>query len=100
MELQPGIQLKSAAGTTEVIVVKPPNVTVTLTCAGLPMLGRDQTPPDDVAGSPGGSTLLGKRYVDEATDIEVLCTKAGEGELAVDGRPLQLKAAKPLPSSD
>ena len=44
--------------------------------------------------------LLGKRYVDDESDIEVLCTKAGDGALAVDGRPLVLKTAKPLPSSD
>ena len=32
--------------------------------------------------------------------IELLCTKAGEGSLSLDGAPLPLKEAKPLPSSD
>jgi hypothetical protein len=44
--------------------------------------------------------VLGKRYVDESDTLELLCTKPGEGELAVDGLPLRLKSAKPLPSSD
>jgi hypothetical protein len=43
---------------------------------------------------------LGKRYVDEAGTIEVLCTKPGDGALALDGQPLEVKSAKPLPSSD
>jgi hypothetical protein len=30
----------------------------------------------------------------------VLCTKPGEGALAVGGHELVLKSAKPLPSSD
>ena len=41
--------------------------------------------------------LLGKRYADEASGIELLCTKPGPGPLAVDGRPLVVKGAKPLP---
>jgi len=45
-------------------------------------------------------TMLGKRYVDDASGIEVLCTKAGVGTITFDGRTLLLKEAKPLPSSD
>jgi len=33
-------------------------------------------------------------------ELEVLCTKAGAGALAANGRPLELKSPKPLPSSD
>jgi hypothetical protein len=43
---------------------------------------------------------MGKRYTNEAGDIEVLCTKPGEGGLAVGGTALEIKGAKPLPSSD
>jgi hypothetical protein len=43
---------------------------------------------------------LGKRYADDEFGVELLCTKAGQGTLAVNGRPLPLKAAKPLPASD
>jgi hypothetical protein len=52
-----------------------------------------------VAGQRDG-TLLGKRYADEDLGVEVLCTKAGTGTLALDGTPLPIKAAKPLPASD
>jgi hypothetical protein len=48
----------------------------------------------------GGGTLLGKRYVDDPTGLELLCTKPGAGELAVDGRPLTIKGPKALPASD
>jgi len=45
-------------------------------------------------------TQIGKRYVNEAGDLELLCTKPGEGSLAVGGTALTLKEAKALPSSD
>jgi hypothetical protein len=45
-------------------------------------------------------TQIGKRYVDEADTIQLLCTKAGSGTLALDGTPLLIQAAKPLPASD
>ncbi len=51
------------------------------------------------AGASGG-TLLGKRYVNEAGDLEVLCVKPGEGSLGSGDALLTLKEAKPLPSSD
>jgi hypothetical protein len=43
---------------------------------------------------------MGKRYVDESGDVELLCTKPGTGSLTVDGAPLTVRGAKPLPSSD
>ena len=48
----------------------------------------------------GGGTLLGKRYNDDASGIELLCTKAGEGSLSLGSTPITVKDAKPLPSSD
>lgn len=101
MELKAGSQLKSAVSTTEVVVVKAPGEPVTLTCGGVPMRGKDEDAPSaQTEAGHEGEALLGKRYVDDPSDIEVLCTKAGDGALAVDGRPLVLKTAKPLPSSD
>jgi hypothetical protein len=47
-----------------------------------------------------GGSLLGKRYADEDLGLELLCMKAGEGTLAVDGTAIPLRDAKPLPSSD
>ena len=45
-------------------------------------------------------TLIGKRYVDAAGTVELLCVKPGKGSLAIAGVALQLKDAKPLPASD
>jgi hypothetical protein len=47
-----------------------------------------------------GGTQMGKRFADPESGIEVLATKGGEGALSLDGQPLALKDAKPLPSSD
>lgn len=43
---------------------------------------------------------LGRRYVCEVCGTEVLCTKAGEGSIYCCGKEMQIKQAKPLPSSD
>jgi len=45
-------------------------------------------------------SLLGKRYIDEDSGLEALCAKPGAGSLSADGRPLAVKDAKKLPSSD
>jgi hypothetical protein len=101
MELKAGTQLKSAVGTTEVVVIRAPDQPATLTSGGLPMVGRDEDGATaDIQPGSEGSVLLGKRYVDGAASIEVLCTKPGDGALALDGEPLEVKSAKPLPSSD
>jgi hypothetical protein len=97
-----GDRYRSAVCTTEVIVVKAPSGESTLECGGAPMTG----PGESVTGEPvidpalSDGTQLGKRYVDEAGELEVLCTKAGAGTLAMAGKVLTLRTAKPLPSSD
>ncbi len=100
--LKVGSRMKSAVCSTEVIVISAPDADVDLRCGGAPMIGPDEQAPDGAAldGSAAGGTALGKRYVSEAGDLEVLCTKAGEGTLAIGATPLALKEAKPLPSSD
>jgi hypothetical protein len=45
-------------------------------------------------------TKIGKRYVDAAGTIELLCVKAGQGSLSIAGQALKVKDAKPLPASD
>ncbi len=101
MELKAGTQLKSAVGTAEVVVIRAPDESVTLTSGGRPMVAKDDdATPGDIAPGSEGSVLLGKRYVDEAGTIEILCTKPGNGALALDGKVLEVKSAKPLPSSD
>jgi hypothetical protein len=101
MDLKPGTRLRSQACSTEVIVVRPPAQTVAVCCGGAPMVPAgdpgEEHPLD--AGHQAG-TLLGKRYADHDSGIELLCTKAGEGSLSLGGAPLPMKDAKPLPSSD
>jgi hypothetical protein len=47
-----------------------------------------------------GGTLLGKRYTDEATGLQVLCVKPGNGTITVDGRPAAVVTPRQLPASD
>jgi hypothetical protein len=54
------------------------------------------------AGTPVGTTTLqlGKRYRSVDGAVEVLINKAGPCDLRYDGQAMELKEAKPLPSSD
>jgi hypothetical protein len=101
MELKPGVRLRSAADTTEVIVVRAPGEPVDLRCGGHPMVPADDAP-STAPIEPGfdEGSQLGKRYEHEGSGLEVLCTKPGPGSLSVGTEPLHLKGAKPLPSSD
>lgn len=102
MELKAGGRLRSAVDATEVVVIRAPKEPVEVTCGGVPMVSPDEAPPAGGAadGHGGEGAALGKRYVDETAGLELLCTKGGTAPLACDGRPLELKSAKPLPSSD
>jgi hypothetical protein len=99
--LKAGSRLKSAVCDTQVMVIATPAGDVTLTCGGAPMVdatsnaARGAIHPDHKNG-----TQIGKRYVNDDSSLELLCTKPGEGSLAVGGAPLKLKEAKALPSSD
>lgn len=42
----------------------------------------------------------GKRYTCAVCGTEVMCTKAGPGRVSCHGTRMELKTAKPLPSSD
>ena len=98
VQTKPGLKLRGTACSTEVVVVRPAADPVELTCCGAPLTTEESTIAPG-APDPNG-VLLGKRYADEQTGLELLCTKPGPGELSIDGRPLLLKGAKPLPSSD
>ena len=99
--LKAGSRMKSSVCDTQVMVIAAPAADLALTCGGAAMV-------DVAADAAGGAldpdqkngTQIGKRYVNDAGDLELLCTKPGEGSLAVGGELLQLKEAKALPSSD
>jgi hypothetical protein len=101
VKFRAGQQLVSAVDSTAVIVIKAPAAECTVTCGGVAMAtaGEPVTRGEPDPSLMGG-TQIGKRYVDDADTIQLLCTKAGGGTLALDGSPLQIQAAKPLPASD
>jgi hypothetical protein len=102
VKFRAGQQLVSAVDSTSVIVIKAPAAECTVTCGGIAMAAAGGGPVTGAQPDPSlmGGTQIGKRYVDDADSIQLLCTKAGQGTLALDGNPLQIQAAKPLPASD
>jgi hypothetical protein len=99
MQIKAGTKLHSAVCDTDVMVIKCSG-DVALTCGGQQMVAARTA----LAGEPdpelAGGTATGKRYQNADGSLELLCIKAGKGTLAVDGVPLEVKAAKALPSSD
>lgn len=103
MKPRVGQTLASTIDATTVIVVRCSQDDLQITCGGAAMID-----PHGAAGGTTGvadpaqmdGTQLGKRYADDELGVELLCTKAGQGTLAVNGVPLPLKNAKPLPASD
>ena len=85
----------------ELVVTRATDTSVALACSGAGLVELDGSRPQGGHQGPDeGGTQLGKRYVDEEAGVEVLCTKAGTGELSCNDRVMSLKSAKPLPSSD
>ena len=82
------------AGTVD---LKPGSRWRSAVCQDRPSLDRGGAQPDAALA---GGTLLGKRYTDEATGLQVLCVKPGEGTITVDGRPAAVVAPRQLPASD
>lgn len=100
--LRPGQKLHSAVCDTQVVVVRAPASEVEVGCGGSPLLDDGQEPDGgaELDAGLGEGPLLGKRYAVDELGLELLCTRAGKGALTLDGKPLLVKAAKPLPSSD
>ncbi|RNL62370.1 hypothetical protein EFK50_11375 [Nocardioides marmoriginsengisoli] len=98
--LKPGTRYRSQVCTTEVIVVRPADIT--LHCGGHPVveLGADADPTLTLDPTAATGSLVGKRYTDGSGTLEVLVTKAGPGALGDGSALLVVKDAKPLPSSD
>ena len=100
-DYKPGSRWKSSVCTAEFLIVRPPSQPGELQCGGAPVRPQSEAgePAGEVSGE-GPGVSAGKRYIDEATGMEVLGTKAGPGSLSIDGRALARKDAKPLPASD
>lgn len=96
--MKPGTKLKSAVCDTEVMVVRAADAVIE--CGGLPMTEEKPAERKPVNPAFADGTKIGKRYVDAAGTIELLCVKAGQGSLSVAGQALKMKDAKPLPASD
>ena len=103
MKLCVGQTLSSPVDSTTVIVVRAPAVDLELTCAGVALCdAKSGGPAPEGEADPEqlGGSQMGKRYADDDLGLELLCTKAGKGTLAVNGTPIPLREAKPLPASD
>ncbi|WP_439485429.1 hypothetical protein [Blastomonas fulva] len=102
MDIKPGSRWKSAVCDAQMVVVRPPQASGVLQCGGSAVLELTDAaaPSGSIHPDHAGGVLIGKRYTDAESGIEVLGAKAGKGSLAFDGRPLQIKDAKPLPASD
>lgn len=99
--LKAGARLKSAVCDTQVMVIAAPAGDVALSCGGAAMLeAAANAPRTAIHPEHKNGTQIGKRYVNGDGSLELLCTKPGEGSLALAGEPLKLKEAKALPSSD
>ena len=102
--MKPGQQMKSTVCSGKVIVLRAPkDDSVVLSCGGVPMVdATSDAAQDKHTADPAllGGSLMGKRYVDAESGIQLLCVTAGEGTLTVNGHPLEIEVAKQLPSSD
>ena len=95
-----GTKLNSTACDTQIMILRIPGDDMEITCGGAPMQTEDVTEKVSLDDGFAGGTLAGKRYVDEAESMEFLCTRGGDGTIAVNGVALDIKQAKRLPSSD
>jgi len=99
MALKPGLRLKSVVCDAELMIIKAADGD-NLTCGGESL--SDEAPAEKAAGNSDqmNGCVIGKRYVNEAQTIEVLCIKSGDGSLYYNGDELMTKDTKKLPSSD
>ncbi|HEX7821090.1 MAG TPA: hypothetical protein VF463_10775 [Sphingobium sp.] len=96
--MKPGTKLKSTVDDTEVMVIKVGEGTIE--CGGAAMAEAKPAELGTLSADFSTGTLMGKRYVDAAGTVELLCVKPGKGNLSVSGVALSIKDAKPLPASD
>ncbi|TXC70300.1 hypothetical protein FSB78_04585 [Sphingomonas ginsenosidivorax] len=96
--MKPGSKLKSVVCDTEVMVIRGGDGVVA--CGGRAMANERPAEGGEIDPAFAEGTRMGKRYVDAAGTIELLCVKQGAGSLSLDGVALVTKDAKPLPASD
>ena len=96
--MKPGTKLKSAVCDTEVMVIRGRDVIIE--CGGVAMAEAGAAANAAMNPAFAEGTQIGKRYVDTAGTVELLCVKAGKGSLSIGGVTLKTKDAKALPSSD
>jgi hypothetical protein len=96
--MKPGTKLKSAVCDTEVMIVRTDGTPID--CGGYPMSPERPAARAAIDPALADGTKIGKRYVNEAGTVELLCVKPGQGTLSNAGTVLKLKDAKPLPASD
>lgn len=96
--MKPGTKLKSVVCDTEVMVVRAGGAVIE--CGGLPMAEERPTDRKPLNPAFADGTKIGKRYVNAAGTVELLCVKPGQGSLSIAGQVLKIKDAKPLPASD
>ena len=101
-KLNTGGRFKSAVCAGEIMVVTASEDDVTLTCGGAEMVAPGTEVADDAQVHPDHAVgiAMGKRYITEDETIEVLCVKAGDGSLAVNGQLMLQKDTKQLPKTD
>jgi hypothetical protein len=94
-----GMTLRSAVGTTSVLVLRlgevthPPSVDGRVMVPGRPTPCSMRAQRDRWKSGP----VAGRRYVDVMTGLMVLCTRSGPGCLSYDGRPMIAQGASPAP---
>ncbi len=100
--LKMGARLKSTVCEGEIMVVIAPDAELEMTCGGAAMVdaGEAVTPSGEVHPDHAVGVAMGKRYIDEAETLEVLCVKSGDGSLAANGALLLQKDTKKLPKTD
>ena len=81
--LKPGLRLKSAVCPPRSWSSAPPGTEASISCGGADMLATTESAPAGARLDPAFAqgSLIGKRYVDAADALELLCTKGGEGTI-------------------
>lgn len=96
---KPGTKLSSTVCKTQIMALRLPAVELEISCGGAPMQVGDPAELGEMSGENTG-TMVGKRYTDAEETMEFLCTRGGDGSIAIEGYVIDVKAAKKLPSSD